>query len=107
MKKLFTLAAMAMISGMVFAENTNPVITLDLSKSTTPLEFNAENGAWTGTYDDDETAIESQCFSFVHNSMSDYQMWWGFTASNSTDNKRQENTITYQFSNMAKGYPPQ
>ncbi len=79
------------------------VIVLDLSKSTTPLEFNSETGAWTGTYDDDEESITSQCFSFVHNSMSSWSTWWGFTASNSADNSFRENFITYQFSNMAEG----
>lgn len=84
-------------------QSETDVIILDLSKSTTPLTFDATNGMWEGTYDDDETEIESQVFSFVHNSMGDYNTWWGFTASNSADNTRQTNTMTYQFSNMAKG----
>lgn len=79
------------------------VVILDLTHPTTTLEFNATNGSWTGTYDDDAESIESQCFSFVHNSMGDYQTWWGFTASNSADNTRQTNTLEYQFSNMAAG----
>ncbi|MBD5289451.1 MAG: DUF4465 domain-containing protein [Bacteroides sp.] len=90
----FTAASMA-------AEES--LITLDLTKSTTPLSFNEQTGAWTGTYDDDEESIESQCFSFVHNSMADYNTWWGFTASNSADNSSRTDYITYQFSNMAKG----
>lgn len=79
------------------------VITLDLTKATTELTFSAETGAWTGTFDDDAESIESQCFVFAHNSMADYQTWWGFTASNSADNSRREDYITYQFSDMAKG----
>ena len=79
------------------------VIMLDLSKSTTKLEFNDTTGAWTDTYNDDEESIESQCFSFVHASMGEWATWWGFTASNSADNSFRDNFITYQFSNMAKG----
>ncbi|MDE6341698.1 MAG: DUF4465 domain-containing protein [Muribaculaceae bacterium] len=79
------------------------LITLDLTKSATPLEFNTENGSWTGTYDDDATSIDSQVFSFVHGSMGEWNTWWGFTASNSYDNARPENTLTHQWSNMAPG----
>lgn len=98
MKKFFTIvAAMA-----AFAANAeSDVITLDLSKAS--LTFDAETGAWTDTYNDDVTSIDSQCFSFIHNSMSDFDTWWGFTASNSTDNQRKDNTLKFQFSNMAKG----
>lgn len=99
MKK--TLLLLSLTAAM--AANAQQVVTMDLAKATTKLEFDAENGAWTGTYDDDATSIETQCFSLVHNSMSDYNTWWGFTASNSCDNSRQENTIKYQFSNMAPG----
>ena len=35
--------------------------------------------------------------------MGEYKTWWGFTASNSTDNARKDDTLTFQFSNMAKG----
>ena len=96
-------AATAMPAALAQSSNEGIVIVLDLSKSTTPLTFDSTNGMWEGTYDDDETEIESQVFSFVHNSMGDYNTWWGFTASNSADNSRQTNTLTYQFSNMAKG----
>ncbi len=85
------------------ASAENPLITLDLTQANPPLEFNTETGAWTGTYDDDEESIESQCFSFHHNSISDWLTWWGFTASNSADNSFRQNFITYQFSNMAQG----
>lgn len=102
--KHLSLAAMLLpISLAAGAQNESDIIVLDLSKSTTPLTFDTTNGMWEGTYDDDETEIESQVFSFVHNSMGDYNTWWGFTASNSVDNKRQDNTLTYQFSNMALG----
>lgn len=100
MKKLCTtLAALVALAGA----SAQDLITLDLTHSTTPLAFNADNGAWVDTYNDDVTSIDSQCFSFVHNSMGDFNTWWGFTASNSADNARQTNTLTYQFSNMAKG----
>ena len=79
------------------------VTVLDLTNAGSVLEFDAETGAWTDTYNDDSESIESQCFSFVHSSMSDWQTWWGFTVSNSADNSKRDNFITYQFSNMAKG----
>lgn len=97
------LFATALLLGAGIASADDQVITLDLTKATTPLEFNADNGSWTGTYNDDITAIESQCFSFVHSSMSEYYTWWDFTASNSADNTRHENTFDHQWSNMAKG----
>lgn len=78
-------------------------ITLDLTKSTTPLEFNTNNGSWTETYDDDVESINSQVFSFVHGSIADWNTWWGFTASNHADNARPANTLIQQWSNMAKG----
>lgn len=104
-KTLFPAIAASLAVSTVSAQTTDfeNIITLDLSKATTELTFDPTNGMWEGTYDDDETEIESQVFSFVHNSMSDYNTWWGFTASNSTDNSRQTNTMTYQFSNMALG----
>lgn len=104
--KLLTVASLAIICA---GANTNAqstatdIITLDLSKATTELMFDATNGMWTGTYDDDETEIESQVFSFVHSSMGDYNTWWGFTASNSANNAKQTNTMTFQFSNMGLG----
>lgn len=102
MKRMIIIAAAAAAIGTgVSAQDAT--VTLDLTKATTPLSFDAGNGAWTGTYDDEQTVIESQVFRIVHNSMSDYNTWWGFTASNSADNTRQENTLTYQFSNMARG----
>lgn len=100
MKKIFTLAAaVAAVLGM----NAQTTYTLDLTKSTTALEFDATNGMWTQTYNEDIESIDSQVFQFVHSAMTDWDTWWGFTASNSADNKRQENTILYQFSNMAMG----
>ncbi len=79
------------------------VITLDLTKSTTALQFDPASGAATITYDDETDCIDSQCFRFLHNSMSDIDSWWGFTASNSADNALKDNFLTYQFSNMAQG----
>lgn len=101
MKKYFAIGLMAIGSLGLHAEEN--VITLDLTKSTTPLEFNQNNGAWTDTYNDDVETIDSQCFNFVHGSMSDWATWWGFTASNSADNSIRDNYVTYQFSNMAQG----
>ncbi len=102
MKKITLLALSALVgAGAAYADGKT--IVLDLAKSTTELTFNAETGAWDKTYDEDATSINSQVFSFVHNAMSAYDMWWGFTASNSADNARQENTLKFQFSNMAKG----
>ena len=100
-KQTLLLAAAFMCAAMAKADDQ--VVTLDLTKATTQLEFNADNGSWVGTYDDDEESIESQCFSFVHSSLGDYDTWWGFTASNSADNYRPENTLTHQWSNMALG----
>lgn len=91
------------LSAVMAVNAENQVITLDLTKSTTPLAFDEETGEWTDTYDAAAGSIVSQCFSFVHSAMDDYPVWWGFTVSNSTDNSRQSNTIKYQFSNMAKG----
>lgn len=101
MKKFLTSSLSALCVFGLFAQDN--FITLDLSKSTTKLEFNETTGAWIDTYNDDEESIESQCFSFVHGSIAEWATWWGFTASNSADNSFRENFITYQFSNMAKG----
>lgn len=92
-----------MLAMFVAASAEEGIITLDLTNSTTPLSFNSETGAWTGTYDDDETVIVSQCYEFAHSSLSEYQTWWGFTASNSADNQRRDNYVKFQFSNMPKG----
>lgn len=104
-KSFYLTVAALMAIGTASARNDvqNDVILLDLSKATTPLTFNEENGMWEGTYDDDETEIESQVFSIVKNSMGDYNTWWGITASNASNNAYQANTILYQFNNMAKG----
>lgn len=101
MKKATFFLAALFCAAVANAESET--FTLDLTKSTTPLEFNANNGSWTGTYDDDAESIVSQVFSFVHSSMADWNTWWGFTASNHADNARPANTLTQQWSNMAKG----
>lgn len=101
MKKFLTSSLSALCVFSLLAQDD--IITLDLSQSTTRLEFSETTGAWTETYNDDEESIESQCFSFVHSSISEWSTWWGFTASNSADNSFRDNFITYQFSNMARG----
>lgn len=101
MKKVTFFLAAFFYAATINAESET--ITLDLTKSTTPLVFNASNGSWTGTYDDDAESIDSQVFSFVHASIADWNTWWGFTASNHADNARPANTLTQQWSNMAKG----
>ncbi len=103
MKKFFiSLSAVIATASCAYGADKTPII-LDLSKSTTELTFNAENGSWTGTYDDDAESIDSQCFSFLHFSFGEWNTWWGFTASNSTDNAQPKNTLIQQWSNMAKG----
>ena len=37
--------------------NAQETITLDLAHSTTKLQFDADNGAWTETFNDDITSI--------------------------------------------------
>ena len=100
---LSLIGTLCVFTTVLAQSSTENLIVLDLSKAITELKFNSTTGAWTGTYDDDETEIESQVFSFVHNSMSDYNTWWGFTASNSVNNSKQANFLTYQFSNMGLG----
>ncbi len=79
------------------------VVTLDLTKAVTEMTFDADNGAWNGTFDTSEEVVESQCFLFLKNCNPDYAMWWGFTASNSTDNTKKDDTMTYQYSSMTGG----
>ncbi len=65
MKKIFTLAAAAMVAAGI---NAQTVITLDLSNPANPetIEF-GDNGAWTGTYNDqDFPYIEFTPFAFSH-----------------------------------------
>ena len=102
-KSILSLAAAVCAAvSCAYAAEQSPII-LDLSKSTTELSFNAENGSWTGTYDDDAESIESQCFSFLHSAIAEWKTWWGFTASNSANDAKPENTLDHQWSNMAKG----
>ncbi|MDE6742025.1 MAG: DUF4465 domain-containing protein [Muribaculaceae bacterium] len=103
MRKVFlSIAAVAAAVSCAYAAEESPII-LDLSKSTTELTFNAENGSWTGTYDEDAESIESQCFSFLHSAIAELNTWWGFTASDSADDAKPENTLDHQWSNMAEG----
>lgn len=78
-------------------------VTLDLSKATTNLTFDADNGMWEETYKEESQDINSQVFQFKLSALPTYNTWWGFTASNSANNSERDNYITYQFSNMAKG----
>lgn len=103
-KSFYLTMAATVVTGSLSAQTgSQDVIILDLSKATTDLSFDEVNGMWHDTYEDDATEIESQVFSIVHGAISDYNYWYGFTASNSTDNLFQANTLTFQFSNMAKG----
>lgn len=103
MKKAFLTAIIGLAGTACALGVDNTPIVLDLTKASTELSFNEDNGSWTGTYDDEAPSIESQCFSFLHNSIADWMTWWGFTASNSADNLRPENNLTHQWSNMAAG----
>lgn len=85
------------------ASEANDLIFLDLTKTTNPLTFNADNGAWTETYNTAIQSVDAQVFNFTKWGFEAYGMWWGFTPSNSTDNTRKEDTVKYQYSNMAKG----
>ena len=99
MNKIIFLAALLSGACAINAQN----ITLDLTKATTELSFEEGTGQWTGTFNDDEESIDSQCFSFVHSSMGAYKTWWGFSASNSVDNTSKTDFLSWQYSNMAKG----
>lgn len=102
--KSFYLAMVSLITvATTSAQTLEDTILLDLSKATTSLTFDEVNGMWSDNFNDESTEIESQVFSIVHGSYSDWNYWWGFTASNSTDNAFQSNTLLYQYSNMAKG----
>lgn len=100
--KTLTIVASAMLTGTHIFADTKPVI-LDLTKAEVPLTFDANNGSWTGTFDDTEFTIDSQCYSFIKDLPYEY-VWSGFTASNSTDNTFYTDANTaHQWSSMAKG----
>lgn len=109
MKKLYTLFIIAVAVASLSASADDQIVTLDLTKATTPLAFNDSTGAWTNTIPapgDDfivNDTITSQCFKFVIGSMPEYASWWGFTASRSADSSRRTDFVTYQYSNMAAG----
>jgi len=88
---------------MLLHAEDEKLIVLDLQNATTKLEFDAKSGMWNDTFNEEAETIESQCFSFVHGAIADWQTWWGCTPSNSADNSAREDYITYQYSNMAKG----
>lgn len=92
-----------LLAACLTASAADDIVILDLTKATTKLEFNAENGSWNETFNDDVTSFDSQVFSFVKGSMGEYQTWWGFTASNSANNEQPENFLAMQWSNMAAG----
>lgn len=98
----FLLPALLAAALPVMADD-DQIYMLDLTKATTPLEFNADNGAWSETYNSAQKVVSSQVFDFLHYGYEQYGMWWGFTPSNSADNSRKDDTMKYQFSNMATG----
>lgn len=89
------------LTGSALAEPAT--VTLDLTSPIEPMEYDAETGAWTETFNDDIYTVDSQLFSFIKYSFSNYMTWCGFTASNSADSSRRDDTFTYQYSNMAEG----
>ena len=91
------------LAGALMVNAQSDIVVLDLTKPLTELSFDSETGAWTDTFNEDAVTIDSQCFSFIHNAMESWQTWWGFTASNSANNERQDNTLKFQYSNMAEG----
>lgn len=93
----------SLLAGALTASAASDLTVLDLSKASVPLEFNPETGAWTETYNDAVTTLESQIFRMAHSANSEWMSWNGFTASNSANNTMRENPVTYQFSNMASG----
>lgn len=93
-------ASLLLMAGAAHADGETVI--LDLTKATTHLDFNSDNGSWTETFtEEDAPSINSQCFSFLHYGMETF--WWGFTASVSADNSKPANTIEQQWSNMASG----
>lgn len=85
------------------ASASTGLVTLDLSKAETVLNFNATTGEWDQTFSDEEPTIDSQLYCFMHSALPSYKTWWGFTVSNSVNNQPQTDWITWQYSNMAKG----
>lgn len=79
------------------------LVTLDLSKAETVLNFNATTGEWDQTFSDEEPTIDSQLYCFMHSALPSYNTWWGFTVSNSANNQPQTDWLAWQYSNMAKG----
>lgn len=102
MKRAFIIPLAAIIALTANAAD-GKTVTLDLTAPLSDLRFDAETGAWSETYNEEEMTLDSQIFTFVKGAISDYDTWWGFTASNSADNRRPEDTIKFQFSNMAQG----
>lgn len=103
MNKFSNLSLLLLAAASIPAVADDEIVTLDLTNPKTELKFNESNGAWTETYNPDIDVVESQVFCFMHYGYEQYGMWWGFTPSNSVDNSRKDDTVTYQFSNMALG----
>lgn len=100
MKKIFTLALALCSLSMANAAGNDDIITLDLTKASTEMTFDATTGAWNNAGSEEITTIDSQCFSFIRHCL---YGWFGFTASNSADNSNRSDFVTYQYSNMAEG----
>lgn len=103
MNKIFTLALALCSLSMANAAGNDDIITLDLTKATTEMTFDATTGAWNNAGDEEITTIDSQCFSFIRHYLYGGSLWFGFTASNSADNSNRSDFFTYQYSNMAEG----
>ena len=106
MRKIFTLAAAAMIAaGAMAAEK---VIVMDLNNTTVPetLTF-GDNNAWADTYNDEYSYIECPPFLISHiyeNSSWGGSYWDGFTISCETENANHDgNYLSYQFSSVPGG----
>lgn len=102
-KSLLLASIITSASANAFAAENDAIVTLDLTKAGTEFTFDKETGAWDKTYSEEDPTIDSQLFCFMHNAITDYQTWWGFTASNSANNMPSDNYLKYQFSNMDKG----
>ncbi|WP_158961693.1 DUF4465 domain-containing protein [Myroides fluvii] len=61
---------------------------------------------WKNTFTED-IALKTSVFSFNHNAVSEWKMWYGFTVSNSNDNSNQLETeggwLSNQWGSMAQG----
>lgn len=108
MKKIFTLVCAATAAMTLWAQD--PSVVLDLSAPTNPttIEIN-ETGYWTGTYDENYSAIEFAPFKLSHligGSSWGGMYWDGFTVCKGNDMDNHNNDGwpgTYEWFNMAGG----